>query len=277
MQKIKSALIKEKFSQLRKLDIKNFNTNYFLNPLDDDIYYLENEKAVLCLQPDKEIYRAYFAYISIEDFEQLLQQLPKDKAISLEVLSKQELPEKLYNIFTKYLEYDTTYERMKCAISKIKKTKSYSEDEIEYANIDDIDTIYNGLYNTFDYHASHLPDKANLHNLITNKQIIVVRNTNKELASFAIYKPEGRQTAIFDQFLSFDRISANTIKLWDCFFSELMRLNYVYCYLWVDIIYNQHASNFYKYFGFNSDSLKNYIFINYQLKNNIKSKNYNIN
>lgn len=271
MQKETSLFIKNKINELRKKDSINFFTNYFLTPLDDEIFCVHNENAIVFLQIDRENFRLFFAYINEKSLNELLKFLPKNKEVSLEIISKKDIPGSLNNIVTKYLEYETTFERMKCLVGNIKKTKLYLEDEIEFAKNNEIDIIYDKLYKIFNNHTSHLPDKEELQALVLNKQILVVRNTDSSLSAIVIYKKEGKQ-ARFDQFLSFDNNMANTLKLWDYFASELIRLNFISCYLWVDIIYNKSAYIFYKYFGYVSDGLKNYVFINRKLKEKIKHK-----
>ena len=68
-----------KINELRKKGIQNFQTNYFMNELDDSAIIFENENAIICLSKDRDIYRLYFAFINLLDFENLLKQLPFDK------------------------------------------------------------------------------------------------------------------------------------------------------------------------------------------------------
>ena len=58
-----------KVNELRKKDILNFKTNYFMNKINNNALYLENDNAIICLTQDRDIYRLYFAFINLFDFE----------------------------------------------------------------------------------------------------------------------------------------------------------------------------------------------------------------
>ena len=61
-----------KVNELRKKDILNFKTNYFMNKINNNALYLENDNAIICLTQDRDIYRLYFAFINLFDFENIL-------------------------------------------------------------------------------------------------------------------------------------------------------------------------------------------------------------
>lgn len=102
-----------KVNELRKKDILNFKTNYFMNKINNNALYLENDNAIICLTQDRDIYRLYFAFINLFDFENILKQLPFDKKISLEIITKGELDIALYDCVNKYIPYETTFNRMR--------------------------------------------------------------------------------------------------------------------------------------------------------------------
>ena len=256
--KLSSEKISNIYNNLRKEDIKHFQTNYFLTPIAEgtDCYY--NEKAIIFLQPDRDIFRLYYAFLELEYFEKLMQQLPLDKKISLEIITKGELDVALYDCVNKYIPYETTFERMRAKCDDILTSKIYDHNEIQFATKEDVDVVYDALYSVFFYHTSHLPNKKDLLDLINNQQVLCVKDDNK-LASFIVYKPEGMQ-ARFDQFLSIDKNIKNTMKLMDYFVSELKYKNFKTCYLWVDIVKNKPAQLMYKYYKFKSENLKSFVF-----------------
>lgn len=268
MQIVNSKYFLQKINDLRKADIQNFQTNYFLNKLNDEIECFENDDAIIVLTKDKSIFRLYFAFINLHNFEKLLMLIPQDIKVSLELITKKEIDENLYNCINKYLIHETIYERMRAECTSIKKSKLHTEKEIEYATKNDVQIISDKLNEKFNHHTSHLPDEQDLSELIKNKQIICVKNNN-ELAGIIIYKFEGNQIR-FDQFLSFNNNTQDTLKLWDYFVSKLLLLNAKTCYLWVDTIYNKRALAFYKYYGYKYDNKKSYIFINNELSKIIK-------
>lgn len=247
-----------KINELRKKDILNFQTNYFMNEISEDAICLENDNAIICLTQDRDIYRLYFAHINLLDFENLLKQLPLNKKVSLEIITKGELDVNLSNCVNKYIPYETTFERMRAKCDEILISRIYNHNEIQFATREDINIIYDSLNTVFFHHTSHLPTQNELLDLINNKQVLCVKNNNK-LASFIVYKPEGIQ-ARFDQFLSIDKNIKNTMMLMDYFVSELKYKKFKTCYLWVDIVKNKPAQLMYKYYKFKSENLKSFVF-----------------
>lgn len=247
-----------KINELRKKGIQNFQTNYFMNELDDSAIIFENDNAIICLSKDRDIYRLYFAYINLLDFENLLKQLSLNKKVSLEIIAKGELDINLYDCVNKYIPYETTFERMRAKCDEILISRIYNHNEIQYATREDINIIYDVLNTVFSHHTSHLPNKNELLDLINNKQVLCVKNDYK-LASFIVYKPEGMQ-ARFDQFLSIDKNIKNTMMLMDYFVSELKYKKFKTCYLWVDIVKNKSAQLMYRYYKFKSENLKSFVF-----------------
>ena len=174
-----------KVNELRKKDILNFQTNYFMNEIREDAICLENDNAIICLSKDRDIYRLYFAYINLLDFENLLKQLTLNKKVSLEIIAKGELDINLYDCVNKYIPYETTFERMRAKCDEILISRIYNHNEIQYATREDINIIYDALNNVFFHHTSHLPNKNELLDLINNKQVLCVKNDHK-LASFIV-------------------------------------------------------------------------------------------
>lgn len=247
-----------KVNELRKKDILNFKTNYFMNKINNNALYLENDNAIICLTQDRDIYRLYFAFINLFDFENILKQLPFDKKISLEIITKGELDIALYDCVDKYIPYETTFNRMRAKCDEILNSRMYNHNEIQFATREDVNAIYDALNAVFFHHTSHLPNKKELLDLINNELVLCVKNDNK-LASFIVYKPEGMQ-ARFDQFLSIDKNIKNTMMLMDYFVSELKDKKFKTCYLWVDIVNNKPAQLMYKYYKFKSENLNSFVF-----------------
>ena len=54
---MKTSDILAKIDALRKSDVKNFQTNYFLTPVEDECFVLENEKAIVFLSLEKDFYK----------------------------------------------------------------------------------------------------------------------------------------------------------------------------------------------------------------------------
>ena len=142
-----------KVNALRKKDILNFKTNYFMNKINNNALYLENDNAIICLTQDRDIYRLYFAFINLFDFENILKQLPFDKKISLEIITKGELDIALYDCVNKYIPYETTFNRMRAKCDEILNSRMYNHNEIQFATREDVNVIYDALNAVFFHHT----------------------------------------------------------------------------------------------------------------------------
>lgn len=254
-----------KVNELRKKDILNFQTNYFMNEIREDAICLENDNAIICLSKDRDIYRLYFAYINLLDFENLLKQLPINIKISLEFITKKEIDSDLYNCINKYLPFDTVFERFRCKVDKLKIFKKWELNQIEYAGINDIEFILKTLEKTFNYYSSHLPTINQLKDLQGNNNIIVVKNNNKTIASFLIIKPNSKSIN-FDQLVGLDKNPLNLMKVIDSLNIKLKKEGYNEIFLWIDVLYNKDVIKLHKLYGYKPDNTKDYYFINNLLR-----------
>lgn len=266
MNTIAAEQIKTYISELRKQDIKNFNTNYFLNDLNEQIQYLKNDTSVLFLQPDRDIFRLYFAYTNINDFEKLLGLLPNNIKISLEILTKKEIDKNLYECINKYLQFDTVFERYRCKCKDLKIFQKIEKNKITYAKIKDIKEIGHLLNSTFNYYSSHLPSTEELEYLINNKTVIIEKNNNDKINTVIIFKKKGKNIN-FDQLINTDNQPLKMMHALDSLYSIIKEDEYNEIFLWVDTIYNKDVIKLHKLYKYKSDLLKDYYFINSSLKN----------
>lgn len=265
MYKLSSCMIKDKISELKKQKPANFSTNYFFNVLSQEVICFDSNSAFIFLSLDKNIYRLYYCYTNIEEFSELLSQVPTDLNICVEHLTKTEISQNLFNIINHYFKYETTYERMRVNCQNLRQFKKYSHDDIEKAKTEEITYIFNVLNDTFNYYSSHFPDIEELKSLQNKGNIFVVRNEDNEIACFLIFKITGKSSN-FDQLVSIDHNAMNTMKLLDYYNSFIKGNQLLDSYLWVDTVYNKPVVKMHKLFGYQFDGLKDYFFISDTLK-----------
>ena len=268
MQYLKKEDVIDKINTLRKKDIKNFQTNYFINELDEEIQCFKNNNAIIFLQPDRDIYRLYFAFIEMSDFEELLKKLPLDIKISLEILTKKEIDNYLSECIKKYLHFDTMFERYRCKCEKLRIFQKIEVNQILYAEKKDLAEVNKLLEETFNYYSSHLPSLKELKKLIDNKMVIIEKDKNK-ISSVVVYKTVG-ENINFDQLVNLNNEPLKMMHVLDSFYSKIKFKEYNEVFLWIDTIYNKNVIKLHKLYGYKSDLLKDYYFINSALKNTKK-------
>ena len=249
--------IAEKIKNIRTVDIKNFLTNCFFTDFTNACYISDNDKALIFLLKDRDIYRLYFACNDLSALSCLLDTLPSDLKISFEYITKFDMPENLHNLITKYFIFDTEYQRMRVKCTDLRQFKKYSANEIETANEDDIQYICEVLNKTFNHYSSHLPSIEELYDLQKNKQVLVTRNDKSLITSFMLFKLNGKSSN-FDQLVSIDHNALNTMKLLDYYNSVIKLKNINDSFLWVDVINNKPVVKMHKLFGYNFDGLNLY-------------------
>ena len=222
-----------KINELRKKGIQNFQTNYFMNEIDEKSICFENDNAIIVLQQEKIFHKLYYAFCDLSAFEELLPKLP-NKEIYLEIISRKEIDVQVKNVIEKFFECKTIYQKLykKLTLSDIKVSQKYHADK---------DLIYQKLYSTFDIRFEHLMGKDEIQELINKNQIITIYEDNK-LKSFIIYKIQGNK-AYLNQIANYGS-KENLINLWKLFYQELNNKGITYLDLWYNKL-NKKAENMY--------------------------------
>lgn len=226
-------LIVEKINNLRKSSVSNFQTNYFMTPIEEDCIAFENNEAIVFLSKEKHFYKLFYAFISLNSFEKLLKELP-NKEIYLEIISKTPPTYELKNILEKYFEYKTTYQ-------KLYKKLEVTEPQTAVQSKVNIDLIFEKLYSTFNIYFEHLMGKDELTNLAKDNKVITIYEKD-EMKSFLIYKVQGTK-AYLNQIANYGS-KENLIKLWKLFYQALNNEGIKYLDLWYDT-QNKKAENMY--------------------------------
>lgn len=258
MDKVSKYTALNKFNQIKQKS-NIFVFNYYFYELKNFVYLLSNDKAAIILNHDRNLYRLYFCCSELVEFEKLLIQLPKDKKICLEYLSKEYMDEALFQCISKYLNFDSIFERSRCNICDLKVDETI-EFSSSFAELSDLKSIEISLNNTFSHFYAHFPKRSELKSLVQNNQVIVQKN-DKTIDSFIIYKIN-KNNINFDQWVNISGSPFQSVRLINDFYSIIKRGYYNYIYNWVDINHNISVQKFHSFYGFKKDGLRDYYFIN---------------
>lgn len=233
MHKTTSQELSAKINLLRQNNAKAFQTNYFTFVDDIDIWLAENDNALAFLIKEKDFYKLFYAFVSIDDFEKLLNALP-DFEIYLEIVSRQNPETELERVLKKFFEYKTTYQ-------KLYKKLEPAEPLVNTACLCDLGLIFDKLYTTFNVYFEHLMSKDDLQKLIDDNKVITIYE-GSELKSFLIYKTQGTK-AYLNHIANYGS-KENLIDLWKQFYRHLNNDGIKYLDLWYDM-QNKKAENMY--------------------------------
>lgn len=248
MRKIKSSIIFDKINTIKKSNPSEFKTNYFFNQLDEEILCLDNDNAIIFLQPEYDFFRLYFAYVDTESLDCLFDCL-KNNDIYLEIITKTKPNEELNKIILKHFSFETLYQKM---FKKLKIT----EEKTSINDLINVDEIYEKIFSTFNIHYDHFMSKEELKELADSKQILTIYENN-ELKSFLIFKTKG-SSAYLNHIANYGS-KQNLIALWEKFYQVLNNNRINYLDLWYDTA-NKKAFNMYNIENFKNFPLKNYIY-----------------
>jgi len=259
MQKIKSSTILDKISEIKKANGNEFYTNYFLNKLDEEVLFLENEGALVFLQPEADFYHLYFATKNLLNLEELFLQIPAVSDIAIEIICKNKIDENLYNCINRNFQYQTTYERMK--LYKIEPSECKSE--ITYAEVSDLDFVHNQLRIDFNKYFDHFPSNETLKNYIENKQVLVKKDGNQILC-YLIFTITN-SSCHFNYMRNLSNDSFLHLELIEQFYNEIVSRGAKNVYLWVDVDNNARVKKLHEYYRHKSDGTLNVTFLRKRL------------
>lgn len=240
--------ISAKYNSLRKTNANNFQTNYFLSPIEDECFTLENKNAFIFLSKEKDFYKLFYAFTCLDDFESLLSKLPS-KNIYLEIIAKKTLPTDFQSVLDKYFEYKTTYQ-------KLYKKLENSEVRSDILCQVDVNLVFDKIYSTFDVYFEHLMSKQELQKLADENKILTIYE-NEEMKSFLIYKTQGSK-AYLNHIANYGS-KENLISLWKIFYKALNYHNINYLDLWYNM-QNKKAENMYHKENFQPLELYNFCY-----------------
>lgn len=251
MRKIKSSIILDKINSIKKSNPSEFKTNYFFNQLDEEVLYLENDCALVFLQPETDFYRLYFATSDLNKLDVIFKALPAKTDICLNYICKKKIDDDLAQIILNYFYLFVKHERLRT--NKIRNKGVV----VKHAEINDLDSIYSSLNTNFNKYSDFLPTKEKLKCSIENKTVVVNKQDNKVLG-YIIYNVSG-VTADFNYLYNNSSNILDAINLTNSFYTDIFNRGIKNVFLWVDEK-NVKVKKAHLKSGYLGDNTFNYIF-----------------
>lgn len=189
--------IKNKMTDIRRDKEKNLYQNYYNNcDSGKEICTIYGENSVVFWHDDKGIVRGYFYSSDKEELRKLLGKLPqgcvvdyitrtKDKFLDFLSDSGLVLLNEMHRMSSANL---TENEKREVERKRqVLKENLYQPKNVRPADLNDLEEIYNKLYEAFDPREGHLPSKPELESYIRNKWVSVYHE-NKVLRGIEIFK-----------------------------------------------------------------------------------------
>ncbi|PAF43781.1 hypothetical protein [Helicobacter sp. 11S03491-1] len=233
-------------------------SNYF-TPVHQDVYAQKSAKSLVFLLPKDGFSSLYFISDDLCDLDEILQTLPPE-SICLEIIQKGQMPPELSNIIQKYFYQKAIYEKITLATHKLKlKTKLAKLQNILYPTEDDMEFLYQSLYQNFDKRFDHFPDKKMLLSYIQNQQILI-KNSHNQIAAYLIYTLK-EKTSHFNFLANLGTDSFSLIELIEQYYTKMLHSHITHIFLWVDKIKNPRVKNMHFKYGYQTSNIFNYAFI----------------
>ena len=246
---IESTLLLSKVTALKGTGPVVFANYYGLNDHDACEYY-ETSKSILIRKPEYDYFRLYIVSIDEIDLKGLLGQLGSSEYV-VNIPSKGPIDDMKRILECSGFSFIGAYNRY--YNNHIIERECDSE---EYATLNDIDDIYELLYENFSTYTDHLPLKDELKSMIENKGIVVNRYDDGKVGGFVIHTTEGKKTYI-NAWL--DK-TGNGLRLMYQTYNIIEREGLKYAYLWIDA-QNRNVIVLHRMMGAKPDGLVDYSFI----------------
>lgn len=169
--------------------------NEFL--LQDNVTACFNEHVVLIKRQTEFCTRLYYFADDVSALKTIPQLIyPQDpRPIMMDIIGKDGVPEKICDMmcecgFSHYITFGKwTGNRNDLVFKRNYKNQIIWDEPIRYAQLSDLDRVYEILYNTFDKLAYELQDKQTLAKQIENKEVFVTGIDGKIVAFFIVLRP----------------------------------------------------------------------------------------
>lgn len=230
-------------------------SNYFNQSVgDDDILLCSNDTAIL-LKKEIDYYRGFFMSSSEND---LIKSISDITGLPVVINIPTKSSPETYNCILKNSGFNLLKKYIRLYNTKIKKRGKL--ENIDYAERGEVNCISKLLDGNFVKFLDYLPTEKELERLVSNKNVIVNRNINNEIAGVMIFEPQGKKCYL----RAWIDTSNNGLKLlFDVYtLMNLQGCNYVY--FWVDSD-NINVIKIHKSLSAAEDGLVDYIYLNEKL------------
>lgn len=218
------------------------------------------EKSLVFILKNEGFNSLYFTSTDLDDLEKLIAKLPTEN-ICLEIIQKGNIPTELENILKKHFILQSVYEKMTLYIKNLKPKLKMENltTNIQYCNIDELNFLYQNLYESFDIRFDHLPNRDILSDYILKNQVLI-KTKNNQISAYCIFTLKGK-TAHFNYLKNLEASSFEIIELLEEYYQKMKMLHIEHIYLWVDILKNIRVKNMHSKYGYQSSNVFNYAFV----------------
>lgn len=234
---------------LRFFSLKPQFLNYYGQPLEDIVDYVETESSLVLRKKEGHFFRVYIMSVFQADVVDILKGLPDINVLNIP--AKNNIPE--WNVLMELAGYKniSVYERYYYKKVRVRKDLR----NVNYASNEQADEIYSLFGNHFSLYTDYLPNKNELLKLIA-KRSVVVNYKDEKLCGAFVYELKG-QKCYLRAWLDHGE---NGLKLLLDVFSIMYSQNISYAYFWVNST-NVNVKKIHELLGAIPDGLKDYTFI----------------
>jgi hypothetical protein len=248
--KIEQVSLQSKISDF--LTKKPLYSNYFGVKL-DDVEHIEYPQTLVIRKPFETFTRIYYLSNNADELVKILKKMSRDDIINIPSRGK-DLPNSMKDVlFSSGYYLYATYVRL--YNHHIKAQKEFIE---SFANINDLETMYEMLYEHFIPFADHLPTRSELVDMVNNKQILVNRDNYGKVTGLLGF--ERNKNYWYCSLLLDKSGGANGLMLIFKLYIHMAANNVERLYCWVRNT-NETMLKIYKVLKYQLDGLKDYIFV----------------
>ncbi len=180
--------IKNKINVLKQKATSPSYTNYFLQELQSKSFNTKySNHSIVFFDKDVDFYRLYFFSSDLHDLSMIINDL-KIRQTTVDIITKSFSQ----NLHTLFLESGFKNIALYKRIENKNLPVYYSNENFSFADIKELEFLYERLFNDFDKYTDHFPTFEKLKILIDNKQVIVVRDESK-ISGYIIYQIQGKK------------------------------------------------------------------------------------
>lgn len=249
-EEIKIDQIQNKVSSLMKKGRLVFS-NYYGIDTSAQYEILETSQSIVLKKKEVNYSRLYVLSIDSNDLLSIFNSLPYEDKLVINIPSKREITDwvELFAAtgFSKIGEYNRYYNKI------IKERKSAIGD---FAQCDDVDDVYDLLYDNFSPMVDYLPSRCELEMMVSNHQVLVDYDENRKVCGTLIYTIEG-QKCYFNAWI--DKGNNGLFLLYKVY-NIVAEHGIKYTYFWVDSK-NEKVIKLHLLMGAAADGLKDYTYI----------------
>lgn len=241
--------------------ISNCYINFARQPVDSEWDTLQNGRSLILIAHEYKVDRFFFFASNMNDMVNLSHKLDMGIGYTLDIVSRDR---KLYADVFAQMGFYPLAEMQRVVNGDISsvlsmQTYQYLENDISFAATqDDLESIYNMLWNVFDTRVSHLPDRAKLCKLLFEDEFRIVKDEKGNIVTLhqAVIEPK---SYYFNQIIN----KGNKRVFHSCILNSIKRYCEAggkYAYAWVENT-NIASKEYFKKYGLLPDGLYTSVYV----------------